>query len=274
MSTTKIFIIFGICVAVLTIPLIVMYIWFPLVLGRHISLVENIIVGTIGTYVVALALDFTLRRRQEKAVEKVARVALAETSQNINGMMSLFASMIKASSDGFVPSTIEDLFGAKAMDLISLHLSLSSRAPVTSNITWLEHIGERTQHLVDELTDIHNRYQAFLPESVLATIGTLRNNNLFSVFIKVPNMVTSDIQHKIQRPVLNIQIEDLKLLMDEIIISVKTIQQSAVKINAKFVPRFPSMTFRDDVKPKIGEARFDGQPGPAIFIREQLPSSH
>lgn len=274
MSTTKIFVIFGICVAVLTIPLIVMYIWFPLVLGRHISLVENIIVGAIGTYVVALALDFTLRRRQEKAVEKVARVALSEASQSINRMMSLFSSMIKASSDGFVPSTIEDLFGAKSIDLISLHLALSSRAPVTSNITWLDYIGREARLLVDGLTDIQDRYQAFLPESVLATIGTLRNNSLFSVFIQLPNVVTSDAQHNIQRPVLNIQIENLKPLMDEIVISVKTIQQSAVKINAKIVPRLPSPTFRDDVSPKIGEARFDGQPGPGIFIGEQPPSSH
>jgi len=274
MSTTNIFVIFGICVAILTIPLIVIYISFPLILGRYINLVENIIVGTIGTYVVALALDFTLRRRQEKAVEKVARVALSEASQSINGMMSLFASMIKASSDGFVPTTIDDLFGPKSIDLISLHLALSSHAPVTSNITWLDHIGREARLLVDGLTDIQHQYQAFLPESVLATIGTLRNNSLFRVFIQLPNVVTIDAQHNIQRPVLNIQIENLKPLMDEIVISVKAIQQSAVKINAKIVPTFPSFTFRDDVTPKIGESRFDGQLGPPLFISEQPPSGH
>ncbi|MBU2535539.1 MAG: hypothetical protein KKD83_05160 [Chloroflexi bacterium] len=274
MSTTKIFVIFGICVAILTIPLIVMYIWFPLLLGRHISLVENIIVGTIGTYVVALALDFTLRRRQEKAVIKVARIALSEASQSINRMMSFFAGMIKASSDGFVPTTIEELFSARSMDLIFLHLSLSNNAPVTPKITWLDHISRETRLLKDRLTDIQDRYQAFLPEGVLAAIGILRNNSLFSVFLELPNVVTSDKQHNVQRPVLNISIGNFELLMDEIVIPVKTIHQSALNIDAKIVPKFPSSTFRDDVNPKIGESRFDGQPGPRIFIGEQPPCSH
>ncbi len=144
MSTTKIFIIFGIFVVIITFPLIILYIWFPELLGRYTGLVENIIVGLIGAIVVATALDFTLRRRQEKALEKVARVGLSQASQIINRMMSLFAGMVKASSDGFVPSKIEELFGDKASELISLHLALRENAPTSPKETTAITLGNFT----------------------------------------------------------------------------------------------------------------------------------
>ncbi len=274
MSTTKIFIIFGIFVFILTVPLLVIYIWFPIVLGRYVSLVENVIVGTIGAYVVALALDFTLRRRQEKAVEKVARVGLTEVSQTINGMLAFFSSMIKASSDGFTPSMIEDLFSIKAAELISLHLALSSPAPVTSNITWQDHITGETRFLLDKLTSIQDRYQAFIPEDVLANIGTLRNNALFVIFKDLSSAFKRDKQLNIERPVLNITpLEVLTSLMNEILDCIKIIQQVALKLEASIVPKFPSYTLRDDVSPKVGAARFDGKPGVGIFIGEMPPGA-
>ena len=87
MSTSKIFVIFGVFVVIVTFPLIIFYVYFPGMLGKYLGLAENIIVGMVGAFIVALALDFTQRRRQERAVEKVARVGLSETSQAINKML-------------------------------------------------------------------------------------------------------------------------------------------------------------------------------------------
>lgn len=272
-STTRIFVIFGIFVVIVTVPLLFLYVWNPAMLGRFISLVENIIIGLPGAYIVALALDFTIRRRQERAMERVARVGLSEASQAINRMMSLFAGMVKASSDGFIPSTIEDLFGTNATELISFHLGLDKRAPVFPEIPWQDHITREAKFVVDNLTNVQERYQAFLPGHTLAALGTLRNNSLFHVFGSLSNMTKTDALQNIKRPVLNIPPENLQMLMDNILVSVKTVQQEAKRLKAPIVPSFPSSTFRDDVKPDIGDARFEGQLGPGIFIGKELPIS-
>ena len=269
MSTTKIFIIFGIFVFILTVPLLIIYIWFPIVLGRYASLVENVIVGTIGAYVVAFALDFILRLRQEKAVEQVARVGLTEVSTKFNRLIALFGSIFKAASDGFIPSTIDELFDAKAADLLSLHLDMNGRAPVTSGITWQEHITRESCLILNELTSVQDRYQAFLPGNSLVAIGKLRNNTLLIVFNQLSHGANLDKQENIQRPVINfIPLEKLTFLMNEILSCVKTIQQASIKLKTPTTPQFPSFDFRSDVEPKVGSARFEGNPGVPFIIGE------
>lgn len=203
MSTTKVFIIFGVFVIIVTFPLIVMDIWFHTMLGRYVGLVENIIAGMIGAFIVALALDFSLRTRQEKAAEKVAKIGLSQASQVINRMLSLLAGMIKVSSNGFIPSTIEELFGAEAQELISLHLALGKRALTTSNILWQDYIAGEVEIVEDGLTSVHERYQAFLNENALVAIGILQASSLLDIFRILPAAVRSSIELGVQKPVLN-----------------------------------------------------------------------
>lgn len=257
MSTTKIFIIFGVCVAIIVIPLITLYAWFPSVLGRHVGLVENAIVGIIGAFLVAFSLDFTLRRRQEKALEKVAIVGLAELSQTTNRMIALFGCIFKASSDGFIPSTIDQLFDTRAADLLSLHLSIDSRAPEYTNITWQEYITRESHLIQKNLNLIQDRYQAFFPEDVLVALGKLRNNTLLIVFNQLSAGANFDKQERVSRPVINFTPpETLNCLMSEILSCVKTIERVSIKLDASIIPHFPNFTFRDDVSPNIGSARF------------------
>lgn len=273
MSTTKIFVIFGVCVVIVAAPLIIMYVRFPIILGRYSGIVENSIVGLIGAYLVALALDFTLRRRQEKAFEKVARIGLSEASQAINGMMVLFAKMIKASSEGFTPSTMDDLFGSKAAELISLHLALGSCAPVTPSITWQEHISRVTRSLLDQLTNIQGHYQVFFSNRTVVAIAALRNNPLLEVLQRIAQLAQLNSQMNIPHPVLNIPLDNLKPLMNDILISIKQVEYYAKKLKTDVMPRCPHRLFDNDVSPKFGDARYDGPPGPSISIgiAEELP---
>ncbi len=159
MSPTRIIIIFAICLTVLMIPLLTIYIWWRTLLGSYVGMVENVIAAVISALLITLLLDFTLRRRQEMTLEKVARIGLTEASQKINRMIALFGSIFKAASDGFIPSTIDELFNAKAADLLSLHLALESPAPVLPAITWIEHITRESRLILNELTNIQDRYQ-------------------------------------------------------------------------------------------------------------------
>lgn len=266
MSTTKIFISFGVFVAIITVPLTIIYIRSPIIFGRYINIVENSIVGLIGAYLVAIALDFTLRHRQEKAAEKVARIGLSEASQQINAMLVLFALMVKASSKGFTPSTIEDLFGSKAAELISFHLALGSHGPVVPIMTWQEYISRKTRSLVDELTNIQDRYQLFFPERASVAIAALRNNPLLEVLQRIDQMAQLDAPSNIFRPVLNIPLDNLKPLMNNILISIKQVECSAKKLKTDVMPCYSQRHFDDDVSPKSGSARYDGQLGPSISI--------
>ena len=109
---------------------------------------------------------------------------------------------------------------------------------------------------------------------MLAAIGTLRNNSLLNVFKDFISAIKGDKQMNIQRPVLNIvPLDVLMSLMKEILVCVGTIQRVATKLQPTIVPRFPSSTLRDDVSPKVADARFAGEPGPSIFIGESPPGS-
>jgi len=168
-----------------------------------------------------------------------------------------------------------ELFGTEVAGLVSLHLGLDRPAPAIPNIPWHEHLGREAQLLVDSLASVQERYQAFLPEDALAAIGTLRNNHILRIFRSMPYVVKTDAKQNIQRPVLNIPLEQLQSLMVEIVNSVNKVQREANKLNAAIMPAFPNFTFRDYVRPKMGDARYEGKPGPGVSIgKEPLGSSN
>ncbi len=139
----------------------------PTSIWKIFGLVENSIASLVGAFIVALALDYTLRRRQEKAIEMVASVGLSEISTCVNRLIALFGGMVKVSSSTFPPSTIKDLYGPEAAELISLHLDLAKPAPVTSKTPWVNYIKEEIKRINDSLVSINNRYQAYLPEDTI-----------------------------------------------------------------------------------------------------------
>lgn len=267
MSTTRIIAVVIFFAAIIVIPLVIIYIWFPLTLGRYIGLVENIIAGVIGGLIITLLIDFTIRRREKNALEKVARVGLSEASHQVNRMMGLFAAMVKASSTGFIPKSMDELFDAEAADLISLHLDLYKPAPVTPQILWPQYMSNETRYVLSKLSEVQNHYQSFFPENVTAEIAELRNNRLLLILQNVSGMVEVDIRENIKCPVLNIIPPDaLRQSMKDILNCVKTLQQDANRLKTTTAPHFPHFTFREDVLPKLGDSRYEGLPGPPIVI--------
>ena len=80
-------------------------------------------------------------------------------------------------------------------------------------------------------------------------------------------MLITDVKSHIRRPVLNIPLDQLRPHMAEILVSVKTVEKEAAKLNAQIKPKFPQFTLRNDFEPKIGSARYDGKPGPGMSSR-------
>ncbi|MDO8717162.1 MAG: hypothetical protein Q7J73_10220 [Dehalococcoidales bacterium] len=269
MSSTKIIVVFAVGTIVLIIPLVAIYIWYPTLLGRYTGLAENVIAGVIGGLLISLFLDYTLRRRQEIALEKVARVGLSEASQMVNRIIDLFAQMVKASSTDFVPTSLGDLFNHQAAVQISSHLALDKGAPVMPSMLWRDYIIHEIGVIINTLTQVQERYQAYFREQTLIAIAELRNNPLLTALQHI-QMSQLDAQMNIQRPVLNIPLDTITLFMSSILNSVQKIRQDAEKIKTTVVPRFPQRTL-DDVLPKFGDARFDGTPGPNLFIGKSLP---
>ena len=266
MSANKILVIFGIVAAVVTVPLIVVYFYFPSMLGRFTGIVENAIVGILGGALVTVVLALTLNHIQRKATEKVTRVVLSEISVVVNGLISLFGSMVKASSDGFMPSTVDDLFGDEAAELISFHLHLDGHAPDTSNMVWIDYIALESETFITALSLLRSRYIAFLSEDLFAALTALKNNDLMNMLAHCRNLHKWDVKSHIRRPVLNIPLDQLRPRMEKILIGVKTVEKEAVKFNAQMVPQIFQSEFRDDVEPKIGSARYEGEPGPGASI--------
>lgn len=263
MSTRKLFFIFGLIVFLICAPLLTIHIVAPHLLGRYIGLVESSIASLVGAFIVALALDYSLRRRQEKAIEMVASVGLSEISMCVNRLIALFGGMVKASSSTFSPSTIKDLYGPEAAELISLHLDLAKPAPVSSKTPWVNYIKEEIERINDSLANINNRYQAYLPEDTIIAIVTLQNNTVLKV---ISGFSIYDPELDIKYPVFNIEPEKLNFYLAEIKTSINIIQQSATRLKSKKIVKFPDFTFKSDVQPFKGSARYDGEAGPMTYI--------
>ncbi len=170
---------------------------------------------------------------------------------------------------------MDDEFGDKAADFISLHLDLCKPAPVSSNMIWGNYIPMEAKSILDRLSSVQARYLAFLPENALAAIGELQNNPLLNMFTRFSGIINSDASHGITRPVFNFTpLENLKPIMTEMLISVKTVQKESERLNAVIVPQLSKVTFRDDFRPKTGDARFEGMPGPGVFTGNEPPASY
>lgn len=266
-SVNKILVIFGIVATAVTVPLIVLYFCLPSILGRFTGLVENSIVGILGGVLITVVLTLILNLSHQKETEKVARVVLSEVSVVVNRLMDLFGQMVKAASDGFMPSTVDDLFGDKAAELISLHLHLDGHAPDTSETVWIDYIALESEQFITALSLLRSRYIAFLSEDMFEALTALKNNDLMNMLAHCRNLHKWDVKSHIRRPVLKIPLDQLRPLMAEILVSVKTMEKEAVKLNARIVPKFPQFALSADVEPKIGSARYDGEPGPGMSSR-------
>lgn len=59
--------------------------------------------------------------------------------------------------------------------------------------------------------------------------------------------------------------------MEELLLSVKKVGKEAKKLNTTILPKFPESTFRDNFKPKLGDARYEGQLGPVLYVGPEPP---
>jgi hypothetical protein len=268
---TKTIIIFGIVVIVITIPLVVFYVQFPDSLGLFKDLVGNIIAGIVGGVLITTALDLIIRNRQQKSIDKVARIGVSEITAQVNRLAALFANMVKAASDGFIPEDFTSLFGIESAKLISLHLGLDSKVHVSPVMTWKEYIAGESDTIWRELRDISNRYQMYLSDNLLSALAEIHNNQLLKIMRRLPNMTQPLKEEGIEYPVLNIQIDTIKLLLSDIARDVETIRCQALRLKALTQVTFPDEAFRDDVGPKLGDSRYVGKPGPPMLIRSTLP---
>jgi len=271
MSTTKIFIIFGVCVLIIIAPLMILYFGFPETLGRFSGLVENTIAGLIGALLVAILLDFTIRRRQEKANEKVARVGLSEVAVSIDRILILFGNIYKASSDEYLPSSLEELFDDKATNLLSLHLAIKEQDPTIFNTTWQAYLSRESEKILNELTETQSRYQIFLSETCLIVLSKLRANGLLRFFVTQNKTADFDQQKGVYRPVFNfVPTNNVSIFLKEILSCINTIQKETRKLNAPTILQIPSFIFRNDVAPIVGSARFEGTPGVECLLEEPV----
>lgn len=249
----------------------ILYFGFPETLGRFSGLVENTIAGLIGALLVAILLDFTIRRRQEKANEKVARVGLSEVAVSIDRILILFGNIYKASSDEYLPSSLEELFDDKATNLLSLHLAIKEQDPTIFNTTWQAYLSRESEKILNELTETQSRYQIFLSETCLIVLSKLRANGLLRFFVTQNKTADFDQQKGVYRPVFNfVPTNNVSIFLKEILSCINTIQKETRKLNAPTILQIPSFIFRNDVAPIVGSARFEGTPGVECLLEEPV----
>jgi hypothetical protein len=180
--------------------------------------------------------------------------------------------MVKASSDGFIPSDFTSLFGAKSAELISLNLGLDMKAPVVPNSTWREHIPREINIILAELHDISHRYQMYFESDLLTALAEICNSPLITAMRTLPSVKALDVKPRIQYPVLNIiPIETLESLLQALTPCIETVRLYASRLNTRIQVNIPTEIFRDDVAPMLGDSRYVGKPGPPMIFGDRFP---
>lgn len=272
MSTTKIRIIFVGFLLLATVILFVLLITERAGFGRYSSLAENLIAELVGAVLIFGVIELALYVRENNSRTRVAKIGLSELSIRMNRLADLFGQIVKASSNDFSPNTFEQLFGDTTAELVSRRLDLAGPAPTMPHDTWRNYLAQEAEGMTDNLYSIQQLYQAYFSERTLECLADLRNNVLLNVFKALPQSEALDRQMGIQRPVLNIPLDNLQPFLSRIGRTITTVERDALRHRSQVSVRFPSHIFtRNDISPQRGSARFEGQPGPPFLIGRGPP---
>lgn len=275
MSTTKVRIVFVGLLLLATIILSILLITERGVFDKYDSLVENFIAELVGAVLIFGVIELVLYIRENNSRTRVAKIGLSELSICMNRLADVFGQIVKASSNDFSPNTFEQLFGDTTAELVSRRLDLAGPAPTMPRDTWRNYLAQEAGCMTDNLYSIQQLYQAYFSERTLECLADLRNNVLLNVFKALPQGEALDRQMGIQRPILNIPLDNLQPLLSRIGRTIMTVERDALRYRSQVSVRFPSHIFtRNDISPQRGSARFEGQPGPPFLIGAGPPPGH
>lgn len=209
------------------------------------------IIATIFLILSATSTSYTehVRSRAEEAARLQTYLDLDVTVGKAIGLLN---QMVIAGSDGWIPSSHEELFSIRVAYLICDHLNIESNAPVVPHRPWLSWIDQRTKEVHEELTAVIRQQTVLLDPEVLDAIASLRD----SFFLAFPgqwrNARSWDAKQGYQRPPLLCY--GLAPLVHESLESLK-VASDIVREQTGQAPRSAPVR-RDDVAPRLGVSHY------------------
>ena len=149
----------------------------------------------------------------------------------------------------------------------------SRPAPTSPKISWPRHISGSVRRFTESIYSIQSRYQLALPDGASVGLGNLVSSPLLTYFESLATGVEQNEREGINHPVINISLTVLQGFMADILGDIRRVEESSRVLGADVVPRFPVALFRTGsvVAPHFGDARYDGEPGPAAFFGREPP---
>lgn len=213
---------------------------------------------SLAVSLIALFLVIRHETRNRTVRRQVTKIALTRSTQTTTNLVHLLAQQIKAASDGFIPSNIDELLSNKAAEIISWHLDISKEAPIAPRQTWRAYLAKSAQEFQQRVRQILNQYSEYLPNRIVNLLAELENSFFVTIYALLEVIRQVDKQQDFHRPpILALEktgfAQNLKLIHQ----LVKLLNEEDKKCGLPGVIFPKSDLERQDVSPRLGRDRIE-----------------
>lgn len=145
-------------------------------------------VTTLGSYIVIILVDETLRRREFKEKERIRNLALEQLEGVMNRHLGFLTEMYVASVDSKpedIPGSYDEFFDEHYVEAVQ-HLDLSEDRPGHQGVDdWFDFVSKECDEFQENVEGIIERYAPFLESGTLQELQNLSRTTLIGALVNI-----------------------------------------------------------------------------------------
>lgn len=214
----------------------------------------NVAAGFMGALLTVVLVDRAAERRQEEMRQRVQRMAMSQVRRPLTHIAHLLVDMMKAAM--FTrpvppPATFREFFSRPHTDCLDW-LMLEGRSGSLGNVNWYDHIHETLERSSKRLSEIVDKYMAYLGIEFVEAVEDLREDGFMALLGCLGETRRRLANENLP---LSIALNGTAPIRDEFFRKLLRLIEEYESASVKTLP-FPSVEFsRDDISPELGSSR-------------------
>lgn len=229
----------------------------------------NVAAGFMGALLTVVLVDRAAEKRQEETRQRVQRIAMSRVRHPLTHITRLLVDMMKAAMPGRPvpqPATFEEFFSRPHTDCLDW-LMLDGRSGSLGNVSWYDHIHETLKHSSERLSEIVDKYMAYLGVEFVEAVEDLREDGFMALVGSLSETKRLLANEKLP---IALTLNGTAPIRDEFFRKLLRLIREYESASGEKLP-FPSAEFsRDDISPVLGSSRV-AQPSKALTVSAGPP---
>lgn len=229
----------------------------------------NVAAGFMGALLTVVLVDRAAERRQEETRQRVRRIAMSRAGHPLIHITHLLVDMMKASMSARPvpqPASYQEFFSRPHTECLDW-LMLDGRSGSLGNISWYDHIHETLERSSKRLSEIVDKYVAYLGVEFVEAVEDLRGDGFMALIGGLGE--TKRLLANENLPT-TLTLNGTAPIRDKFFRKLLRLIEEYESASGEALP-FPSGEFsRDDISPGLGSSRLVQLPR-AITVAGGLP---